>query len=372
MRNCSSCGGSYEPSEGACPSCGAEPRARTSVLKLDSQRLSAVPRRSHEPAPGRWGRGDSRLPSARRSRAVAAAVPLEEPQEPEPAEVVPLRPSERPPDAEAIEKLAAERGSQPPKRPLVLASQALRRELAPATPGNSAARWAATLLGATGAAAMLMLVGHQGPGMPVAGALIALALLGIAPMPYPARAAGIATVAACGLLVSGQLHFAEGVRVDDIVLYLGVLVLGTALCFRSWHRASYLARALVALGLALCAGWLFMSHGLERLTIVETNWQAWLPRVLQLLLALTLILSLLAFMDAGTTGGARAWAWLLAVWYAAHVWVQLIGRLWPPGFPPPSLGAAATPTLIYAATPIFMTLLCIALAQLLAVAASNE
>jgi hypothetical protein len=217
-----------------------------------------------------------------------------------------------------------------------------------------------------------VLAGPHGPALPVAGALAALALLGIAPMPYPARAAGVATVAACGLLVSSQDRFANATMVNEVVLYVGVLVLGSALSFRSWHRASYLSRALVALGLALCAGWLWMSHAVEHLTVLETHWQEWIPRLLHLLLALTLILSLLAFMDAGTTGGARAWAVLLACWYAMHVWVQLLGRLWPPDTAQPSLGAASAPAIMYAATPIFMALLSMALAQLLAVAAAGE
>jgi len=154
------------------------------------------------------------------------------------------------------------------------------------------------------------------------------------------------------------------------VLATGVTVLGAALLFRAWHRASWLARALAALGIAVCAGFLAMSEALQRLPIVDPSWQAWLPQVLQLVLVLLLLLSLLAFMDARSTGGCDAWAFSLLGWYVAFRAVETLA--W--RFPATSsvvdaataklAGQASTHAALHSAIPLLAGMFAIALAQL--------
>ena len=137
-------------------------------------------------------------------------------------------------------------------------------------------------------------------------------LLGFVPLPYAARASALAAVAGSGLaVVTWHAFAAQALDLDALVLRIGVLSLAMALFFRAWHRGSLLARALVALGIALCAGGLWMSGSLGALLALDGGVQSWLLPLSSLGLAVLLMLSLLAFMDSRTTGGCAAWASLL-------------------------------------------------------------
>lgn len=216
-------------------------------------------------------------------------------------------------------------------RPPVLASEALRRDLTPSAPAPLLMRRSAVLVGSVGATQVLLWSGGQGIAVPLAGAFAALAALGFAPMAYAARAAAIGTVAGSALGVAAFVETAATGRFEPLVLAAGVTVLGAALLFRAWHRASWLARALTALGIAVCAGFLAMSEALQRLPIVDPSWQAWLPQVLQLVLVLLLLLSLLAFMDARSTGGCDAWAFSLLGWHVLFRGVETLAWRFPAG-----------------------------------------
>lgn len=259
-------------------------------------------------------------------------------------------------------------------RPPVLASEALRRDLAPAAPGARAARSVAVATGVAGALVSALLTGPQGFGLPVGGALLVVAMLGIVPLPYAARALALAAVSGSGMAVVSWHGFTAGaVDVQGLILRSGVLVLAMALLFRAWHRGSLLARALVALGVALCAGWLFMSGMLGALLVLDSAAQSWLGPVLSVALVVLLMLSMLAFMDSRATGGCAAWAGLLLGWSAAHGGVELLGRVWRPGAAQPSLSALSDDVWVALATaPMFGIVLAIALAQLLAVATAER
>lgn len=256
-------------------------------------------------------------------------------------------------------------------RPPVLASEALRKDLAPATPAGTPVRKVTVALGAIGMIAALALSGASGIGLPLAGAFLALALLGAVPMPYQARAAALVTVAASGLSVVTWSKLQRTGDVERVGLLIGVLVLSVALLFRSWHRASLLARALVALGATVCGGWLVMSGVLQRLLVLEGGWQQWVPSVLPLALAIVLLLSLLAFMDSRSTGACSAWAALLLGWYTLYTWTELLAR---------GAGAAATSlweldpefAMAVLSGPLFAAVLAAGLAQLLSVATAAE
>jgi len=306
--------------------------------------------------PGPANAGEERLPAA--------------PRPPEPtARATPIAQAA----ARAPEGSRTTPSAQTGGRPLVLASQALRKDLAPATPAGPQVRKVTGMVSIAGVAAAMVLCGPSGFGLPIGGAFLALGALGLVPMPYQARAAALVTVAASGLAIVTWSRIERATDLEQIVLLVGVLLLSMALLFRSWHRASLLARALVALGASVCAGWLAMSDGLQKLLILEAGWQQWLPAVLPLPLAIVLLLSLLAFMDSRSTGGCVAWASLLLGWYALHAWVELVPLLWPDrgrGFG--SVPVDGNLALTMLSGPLFAIVLAAALAQLLSVATAAE
>lgn len=192
-------------------------------------------------------------------------------------------------------------------------------------------------------------------------------------MPYPARAMSLATVAGSVFAVVMWHRADRAEDLEPVVLGLGVVVLAMALLFRSWHRASLLARALVGVGLALCAGWLWSSHALQRLLVLDSNLQAWFGPVLCVPFALLLMLSLLAFMDSRSTGACMLWAGLLLVWYGIHDWAALAVRYWPAGAARPLLERVPPEVAVtWFSAPLFAAVLAAALSQLLAVATADE
>jgi hypothetical protein len=255
----------------------------------------------------------------------------------------------------------------------VLASEALRRDLAPAEPGAALARTAAAATGLLGVLLAMLVAGPRGFGLPVGGALLVVALLGVVPLPYAARASALAAVAGSGLAVVSWHAITMGAAgLEAMILRAGVVVLAMALLFRAWHRGSLLARALVALGIALCAGWLWMSGTLGALLVLDSAVHSWLGPVLSVALVVLLMLSMLAFMDSRATGGCQVWAALLLGWSAAYGGVELLVRVWEMDAAKPLLGQLTPEVWVALATaPLFGITLAVALAQLLAVATAE-
>jgi hypothetical protein len=253
----------------------------------------------------------------------------------------------------------------------VLASEALRKELVPATPASRAGRIAIIAIGLVGLAAALLTGPALGLAIPLGGAFLALAALGILPMSYSTRAAATATLGASGLSVASWTELQQRGELKPLVLMTGVVILATALLFRSWHRASLLARALVALGIALCTTWVGMSATLHQLLILEGSWQHWLPPLLSMPLPVLLLLSLLAFMDSRSTGGAAVWACFLLGWYALFCWAGLIQLAWLPGGPIDRSGVPANVAISMLASPLFSIVVAQGVAQLLAAAGAR-
>jgi hypothetical protein len=260
-------------------------------------------------------------------------------------------------------------GSHPTqaRRPPVLASEALKRDLAPARPARAALRIWSPLLGTLGAAAVWRLTQGRGMGLPLAGAFGGLALLGLPPMPYVGRAAAVVTVAATGLalVLWGNAHGPAGLSSALVTLAVGLLASG--LYLRAWHRASIVARLTVTLGVVIGATSLWMSGDLADLTVFDTAWQSWLPRVLGLSFGILLMLSLLVFMDARSTGGALVWATAFIVWQALHALVEALLAAWPRQTGWPDFSALPTNELLaWVGTPLLSSLLAIGIAQLMA------
>src|SRR4029077_8474100 len=117
--------------------------------------------------------------------------------------------------------------------------------------------------------------------------------------------------------------------IANITLTVAVTLLASGLLFRAWHRAALLSRIMVGAGVMLGALFLWMSGDLADLTMFDMSWQSWLPRLVGLSFGILLMLSLLAFMDARSTGGSAVWAVFVLCWQELHSALQILLRGWP-------------------------------------------
>jgi hypothetical protein len=270
-------------------------------------------------------------------------------------------------------QLHATATAQPAPRPPLLASEALRRDLVPATPAARSMRILLVVIGLLGVVCAMYFVGPFSLGAPIGGAFAALLALGLSPVAYEARAAVAVAVAGAGLLVATWDRTLHGAAPESLLLQLGVTVLATALLLRGWHRGSRLARGLVALGIAICAGWLPISEQYRALPAMDLAWQTWLGPLLMLPLAVLLLLSLLAFMDSRSTGACGLSAALLLGWYALSAAAGVCSLYWPLRatlLSSPHVDGEIT--LGCLAGPLFTSVVATALAQLLAAASATR
>lgn len=367
-KSCPHCGRLLHGSDGRCPRCDngapppepgqvrsvleaqeAEHRVTSEALRLTPAQLEAAPRVALTGnAKGAWGR-----PSESNARASIPPPPPETPraehelpgeedgeEENAPESQSDLRNATTPPppepepepDHEAHEEEEDEDETEgaPPDvslRPPVLASDALRRELFPAQPGELAIRILVPLLGALGCAAAVVLLGWTPKSVPVLIAYAALAALGGIPLSYMGRAVALVAFSGLGLAATGLLRLEwipGGARTYGLLAV--VLVLGTGLHYRAYHRASRLSRVLVSLG--ICAGvtWMVGPGGLLQISVLDGDVRTWLPQVLEVPLGLLLMVSLLAFMDGRTTGGCDLWATLLWLWFGLYNLAEVLAR----------------------------------------------
>lgn len=142
----------------------------------------------------------------------------------------------------------------PSSRPL-LASEALKDDLAPMAPLARTARSVAVASGAT-VGVLGFVPGSDGLGQPWAGCAIGLGMagLGVAPLLYRSRAAGLllmgALLGGAGLIGAGPANIAPGTSpIGAAMTLLAGVALPAALLFRSHYRAYRGARALLALAL---------------------------------------------------------------------------------------------------------------------------
>lgn len=421
-RICMACGSEVAQDADRCPSCGAEQEPKLfhegSDVRLEIDRLGEelVNKDLSMPA-GRWGRASehpriapdeeardsdparivsedeseseapetSRIsePEAGELVAAGAAVRAQSPlqaaavvEETEPKPIVPaiaqdevslrmlVPPTTEPRHGNGMYTTGAH---APVVRPPVLASEALQRDLTPPEPAPLLLRFWSPVLGLLGVAATWLLTRGHGIGAPLCGAFAALAVLGLPRMPYAARAAAVATVAATGLTVVlwTEMGGAQGPRA--VVLTLTVTLLATGLFFRAWHRASALSRFMVALGILLGASFLWMSGAFSQITMFDMAWQSWAPRLVSLPFGMLLMLSLLSFMNARTTAGATAWATFVLLWHALYATVDILHAVWPKTAEEPDFSRVDAQAMLASGSgPIFAALLSLALAQLIA------
>jgi hypothetical protein len=400
-RACTECGAAASDAAERCEACGAplEPRRlhEGSDLRVELERLGeALPSEVELPSAG-WGRvSDHPGPrSAAEMHETASARSLVDAHErasgSEFRAADPIGIAQPTPSAELNRLLAHDiavtptresnagrgfhdsltksNGTQPgtARRPPVLASEALLRDLAPSRPARRALRIWSPVLGGFGACVIWLLTDGQGLGWPIVGAFVGLALLGLPPMPYAGRASAVATVAGTGLAL---LLWTDGTTpggLSAVLLTVAVTMLAAGLYFRAWHRASALARVIVAAGVLLGALFLWTSGDLADLTLFDTSWQSWLPRLVGLSFGILLMFSLLAFMDARSTGGAAVWASFMLCWLGVHAAVEILHAAWPKYEASPDIKRIPLDTLLaWTSTPLLTALLALGLAQLLA------
>ncbi len=254
-----------------------------------------------------------------------------------------------------------------PRRPPVLASEALLRDLAPSRPARRALRVWCPVLGLLGACAAWYLTHGQGMGWPLAGAFAGLALLGLPPMPYPGRASAVATVSGTALALVLWTDAGTPDGLSTVLLTISVTLLAAGLYFRAWHRASVLSRLIVAAGVLSGVAFLWMRGSVADLTVFDTAWQSWVPRLIGLGFGILLMLSLLAFMDARSTGGSAVWAAFVLCWYAAYAAVEILRAAWPKDAEDLDIARIPVDTLLaWTSAPLLTALLGLGLAQLMA------
>jgi hypothetical protein len=210
---------------------------------------------------------------------------------------------------------------RPPAKPPYLASEILREDLTPSEPGRRHMNVVLQVAPALGALAVLT------SGIDRAATWFALALLaGLFVLTrfefgYHTMTLLVIGLGASGLAVCSSWRLYLGGGFDGPLLAATVTMLAGALLFRTWYRAAYTARVLVALALVLALTWAtWTSH--RELLALEFDWQSWLPALAWYVFGILCLLSLLAFMGGETTGGCDVWALGLSVWYGLFACVR--------------------------------------------------
>lgn len=275
------------------------------------------------------------IEAAQPETCVAAAdqTPAGAPTPADPAPVAASVPAPLPPLATEDDTLDDDTDDPPSAvtlRPPVLASNVLQAQLYPLEPGRVSIRWITCALGLVGTTGALWELGLSPAGVPICCGFAVLTALGLVPMTYLARAAALLLFATLGIAATNLFHHPRHDDGSAISLLGTVIVLGLGLHFRAWHRASILARVFVALGLASATCWLCTYGSVQDLSVLQGDWRSWGPPIFELPLVILLMLALLAFMDARTTGGCGAWAMGLWCWYGSYLALSMITEAWAP------------------------------------------
>lgn len=226
---------------------------------------------------------------------------------------------------------------RPPVRPPYLASEILREDLTPSEPGRRHMNVVLQVAPALGALAVLS------SGIDRMATWVSLAVLALLftltrfELPYQTLSLVVVGLGVGGLSFSSGWRLLMGGSSDGPLLAATVTLLAAALLFRTWYRAAYTARVLVALALVLALTWAtWTSH--RELLALEFDWQSWLPALAWYVFGILCLLSLLAFMGGETTGGCDVWALGLSIWYGLFACVRfslegaLGGGSYPPNF----------------------------------------
>ncbi|NNK42916.1 MAG: hypothetical protein HKP46_09715 [Myxococcales bacterium] len=276
------------------------------------------------------------------------AIREREPQS-EPAPVLPLhRKKSGTGSKRQVEPAAAESRSEPitaprpeldsgasvpnmpiPPGPPILASDLLREQMRPSSPGEKALRVASVVLSALGALGVLLTGGLHPLTFVALALLIMTATLALTPMSYRARATAIFSAGAVATAVALWQQALRGIAPEGVILASATILLSGSLLFRAYYRGARLARVAVTLGVLALGAWFFASGGHESLVMLDGHWQSWAPAVTHLSFGLLALLSLMAFMDSSTRGGSHVWAAAVLTLYSVHIALLVATGIWP-------------------------------------------
>ncbi|MCA9528820.1 MAG: hypothetical protein KC543_01645 [Myxococcales bacterium] len=258
--------------------------------------------------------------------------------------------------------------------PPVLASEILEADLMPRCPGR---RTIGPVCAASGLAGLVLALALGGASSPltwvtagVSALIVGFGLASGARLTYARRAWALAVLGVVELVLGNLAHLRIGLDGAFALLTVGVVVLSAGLLFRSYYRASRLARWVVLAGILLFAGWFAVTDELHALAGLGAAWQSWAPPLVHIAFLFAPILALLAFMDSRTRAGAHMWAYGLLGVFAVDVALSVAERLWPATGVGVALPDPLTATLIASAVGAVAT--ATAAAQLLAVQTRNR
>ncbi|MFW2386939.1 MAG: hypothetical protein ACN4G0_01280 [Polyangiales bacterium] len=234
-----------------------------------------------------------------------------------------------------------------PPGPPILASDLLREQMRPSSPGEKALRRATVALCAIGSIAVLLIGGVHPLTFVSLALLIAATTLAITPMRYEGRAAALFLTGSVATGVALWQQTLRGIAPEGIVLAGATILLSGSLLFRAYYRGARLARIAVALGVLALGAWFVISRGHESLVMLEGDWRSWAPATTHMSFGLLALLSLMAFMDSSTRGGSHVWAVSLLVLYAVHIGLLVASEVWPV-YPSPSTIEGPTIAAIFA------------------------
>jgi hypothetical protein len=199
-------------------------------------------------------------------------------------------------------------------RPPFLASESLREDLSPLSPGKQTIIYTLQFAGLLGALASVLVAFDQPSGWLCALTCTVIAALSRLDLDYKKRALSVAGLAGSALLLISAGRVALGAGGDDPLLVLACSLLPAALLFRSWYRGARVARGIVGITLVLAFAWAGLTSHRGLLELGFT-WQSWLPALAWSLFCILCLLSLLAFMGDETTGGCHVWAFGISLWF---------------------------------------------------------
>jgi hypothetical protein len=368
MPKCNNCNGSVLRTDAFCGTCGEPVPGGKPVVPIARDVNASVVRSSPDRLSGRFAPPRNTGTSARAVAVVALSEPElaespdtglsrttireREPQS-EPAPVLPLHrkkngtESERREDAAVLELQVDEPRLSAPDRdtslphlpvplvplvplgPPILASDLLREQMRPSSPGGKALRRATVALTAVGALGTMFAGGAHPLTFVALAMLTTMATLALTPMSYGGRAIGLFLVGAIATGVALWQQTLTGVAPEGTILAGATILLSGSLLFRAYYRGARPARVAVTFGVLALSVWFFASGGHESLVTLEGDWQSWAPATTHMTFGLLALLSLMAFMDNSTRGGAHVWAVALLVLYAVHIGLLVGSEVWP-------------------------------------------
>jgi hypothetical protein len=236
--------------------------------------------------------------------------------------------------AERVEAGTPDRDASLPKMPVpagppILASDLLREQMRPASPGAKTLRVVTVVLSTLGLLGAALAGGMHPLTFVSAALLIMMATLALTPMSYRARALSLALAGALATGVALWQQALHGLSPEGAILAGATILLSGALLFRAYYRGARLSRFAVALGVTVLGAWFVVSDGHESLVMLEGHWQSWAPASTHIMFGLLGLLSLMAFMESSTRGGAHVWAGTLLVLYAVDVGLLVASEVWP-------------------------------------------